>query len=126
MNILNFYLRKIGFLIDFVFSFQKKKKMEHFRQYYLIYTSLAKVQETLFEMFPLYTLSTLYQIIYDRTLIDYQCLIKHSLDLNKQRTYLILLIDRLNTILLEKLHLKIPTGYNFVLDIYNCFEHAQS
>ena len=75
-------------------------------------------------MFSLITLYTLYQIIYDRTIIDYQCLIKYPLSLNKQRTYLILLLDRLSTIFANKLHLKTPTGYNFVLDVYNCFEHA--
>jgi hypothetical protein len=98
--------------------------MELLRQYDLIVTFLEKSQETLLEMFPLYTLYTLYQIIYDRTIIDYQCLIKYSLGLNKQRAYLILLLDRLSTIFANKLHLKIPTGYNFVLDVYNCFEHA--
>ncbi len=77
--------------------------MELLRQYDLIVTFLKKFffQETLFEMFSLNTLYTLYQIIYDRTIIDYQCLIKYPLSLNKQRTYLILLIDRLNTILLK-------------------------
>jgi hypothetical protein len=75
-------------------------------------------------MFSLNTLYPLYQIIYDRTIIDYQCLIKYSLGLNKQRTYLILLLDRLSTIFANKLHSKTSTGYNFVLDIYSCFEHA--
>ncbi len=98
--------------------------MELLRQYDLIVTFLEKSQETLFEMFSLNTLYTLYQIIYDRTIIDYQCLIKYSLRLNKQRTYLILLLDRLSTIFANKLHLKTPTGYNFVLDVYNRFEHA--
>ncbi len=98
--------------------------MELLRQYDLIVTFLEKFQETLFEMFSLNTLYTLYQIIYDRTIIDYQCLIKYSLGLNKQRTYLILLLDRLSTIFANKLLLKNPTEYNFVLDVYNCFEHA--
>ncbi len=78
--------------------------MELLRQYDLIVTFLEKSQETLFEMFSLNTLYTLYNIIYDRTIIDYQCLIKHSLDLNKQRAYLILLLDRFSTILANKLH----------------------
>jgi len=98
--------------------------MELLMQYDLIVTFLEKFQETLFEMFSLNTLYPLYQIIYDRTIIDYQCLIKYSLGLNKQRTYLILLLDRLSTIFANKLHLKTFTGYNFVLDVYNCFEHA--
>ncbi len=98
--------------------------MELLRQYDLIVTFLEKFQETLFEMFSLSTLYTLYQIIYDRTIIDYQCLIKYSLGLNKQRIYLILLLDRLSTIFANKLHLKNSTGYNFVLEVYNCFEHA--
>jgi hypothetical protein len=98
--------------------------MELLRQYDLIVTFLEKFQETLFEMFSLNTLYTLYQIIYDRTIIDYQCLIKYSLGLNKQRTYLILLLDRLSTIFANKLHLKNSTGYNFVLYVHNCFEHA--
>jgi hypothetical protein len=95
--------------------------MELLRQYDLIVTFLEKSQETLFEMFSLNTLYTLYQIIYDRTIIDYQCLIKYSLGLNKQRTYLILLLDRLSTIFANKLHLKTFIGYNFVLDIYSRF-----
>ncbi len=98
--------------------------MEPLRQYDLIVTFLEKSQETLFEMFSLNTLYTLYQTIYDRTMIDYQSLIKYPLGLNKQRTYLILLLDRLSTIFANKLHLKTFTGYNFVLDIYKCFEHA--
>jgi hypothetical protein len=72
-------------------------------------------------MFSLNTLYTLYQIIYDRTIIDYQCLIKYSLGLNKQRTYLILLLDRLSTIFANNLYLKTFTGHNFVLDIYSGF-----
>jgi hypothetical protein len=75
-------------------------------------------------MFSLNTLYILYQIIYDRTIIDYQCLIKYSLGLNKHQTYLILLLDRLSTIFADKLLLKTPTGYNSDLDVYNCFEHA--
>ncbi len=98
--------------------------MELLRQYESIVTFLEKSQETLFEMFSLNTLYILYQIIYDRIIIDYQCLIKYSLGLNKQRTYLILLLDCLSTIFANKLQLKISTGYNFVLDIYSCFEHA--
>ena len=95
--------------------------MELLRQYDLTVTFLEKSQETLFEMFSLNTLYTLYQIIYDRTVIDYQCLIKYSLGLNKQRTYLILLLNRLSTTFANNLHLKTPTGHNFVLDIYSCF-----
>ncbi len=74
-------------------------------------------------MFSL-NLYTLYQIIYDRTIIDYQCLIKYPLSLNKQQTYLILLLDRLSTTFANTLHLITSTGYNFVLDIDNCFENA--
>ena len=98
--------------------------MEFLRQYDLIVTFLENSQETLFEMFSLNTLYTLYQIIYDRTIIDYQCLIKYSLGLNKHQTYLILLLDYLSTIFANKHHSKTFTGYNFVLDVYNCFEHA--
>jgi hypothetical protein len=76
--------------------------MEHLRQYGLIVTFLKKSQETLLEMFHLNTLYTLYQIIYDRTIIDYQCLIKYSLDFSRQQTHLILLIDHLHTILTKK------------------------
>ncbi len=95
--------------------------MEFLRQYDLIVTFLEKSQETLFEMFSLNTLYTLYQIIYDRTLIDYQCLIKYPLGLNKQRTYLILLLDRLSTTFANNLQLKTLIGHNFVLDIYSRF-----
>ncbi len=95
--------------------------MEFLRQYDLIVTFLEKSQETLFEMLSLNTLCTLYQIIYDRTIIDFQCLIKYPLGLNKQRTYLILLLDRLSTTFANNFHLKTPTGHNFVLDIYSRF-----
>jgi hypothetical protein len=96
--------------------------MEFLRQYDSIVIFLVKIsKKTLLEMFSLNTLYTLYQIIYNRTIIDYQCLIKYPLGLNKQRTYLILLLDHLSTIFANNLHLKTPTGHNFVLDIYSCF-----
>ena len=90
-------------------------------QYFIIADILQSTQAAFYKLAPTPSLHPFYQIIYDKSIIDYQVLIKNSTNFMKQQTYLVLLIARLHILISEKPHLKCPLENHFLLDIFNNF-----
>ena len=90
-------------------------------QYFVIADILQNTQAAFYKLTPIPSLHSFHQIIYDKSIIDYQALIKNSTNFIKQQTYLVLLIARLEILISEKLHLEDPLENHFLLDIFNNF-----
>ncbi len=88
-------------------------------QYFIIADVLQNTQAAFYKLTPIPSLHPFYQIIYDKSIIDYQVLIKNSTNFIRQQTYLVLLIARLQILISEKLNLKHPLENHFLLDIFN-------
>ena len=100
--------------------------MSQLSQFWSILKLLETAQEIFHKMPPIPNLYTLYQIIYDKAVLDYQHLILCSSDITKTNSYLILLINHLNLIIVEKLQLPLPLDQNFLLDFYDQFYNGTS
>jgi hypothetical protein len=92
-------------------------------QYFIIADILQNTQAAFYKLTPIPSLHPFYEVIYDKSIIDYQVLIKHSNNFIKQQSYLVLLITRLEILISEKLGLKHPLENNLLLDIFNNFHY---